>query len=372
LNRQRILLVDDQQLVLLGLERMLRRMRGVLEVTVADSGRKACAILEEQAFDVVVTDLNMPGFSGTQLLEWVLGHQPAMVRIVLSGHQDKRMLHGSAHLAHRFLTKPCEPGVLAEVLLQVSELQELPPHLKRAVAGTDRLPSSPVACHRIRACAENREAPVLALRDLALGDPGMAAKALQLLNSGVFGAPRRVADPWEAVQALTREELVDLEAEPVPPDQEARLKPLREAGLRTARAARAITRAEGAPPAVQALAWPAPPDSSPRWVPCCSPWPPRPRNLRVPTCPCCPGIISISWAFRPTFWTWWGAIGTRPVPRTREASPWPRSTSPRPEPDTFRRKPFWPIMDGCRASRRGGAFRFPPRMKNEPQGPAGR
>lgn len=254
MKRQRILLVDDQPLVLLGLERLLRRMRSVWDVTVAESGRKACELLEAQAFDVLVTDLNMPGFNGKQVLEWTLEHRPSVVRIVLSGHQDKRLIEGSAHLAHRFLTKPCEPGVLAEVLEQVSQLQDLPPEARRRVAGTVRLPSSPVACHRIRTCADNPESPLIPLRELVLTDPGLAAKTLQLVNSAVFGAPRLVVDPWEALQILTREELAGLEAEPVSPEQEARLRPLREAGLRIARTARAITKAEGAPAAIQTLA----------------------------------------------------------------------------------------------------------------------
>jgi CheY-like chemotaxis protein len=60
--------VDDQPLIILGLERMLRRMRGAWEVVVADSGRKAQEKMKAEAFNVLLTDLNMPGLGGVGLL----------------------------------------------------------------------------------------------------------------------------------------------------------------------------------------------------------------------------------------------------------------------------------------------------------------
>jgi len=258
LARLRILLVDDQQLILLGLERMLRRMRNLWEVVVAESGRKARELLEVQPFDVLVTDLNMPGYSGVQLMEWCLEHRPGMVRIVLSGHQDTAMLHGAARLAHRFLTKPSEPGLLLAALVQVSEIKDLGQgemDLLPAVAGMGQLPGSPVTSHRVRTILDDPAAQPAALRGLVCQDPGLAAKALQLVNSAFYGPPRATVDPWEAVQLLGREELADLVQGPAAPEAEARLRPLREAHLRIARLALAITRAEGAPGPVQDLAY---------------------------------------------------------------------------------------------------------------------
>ncbi|WP_316415898.1 response regulator [Mesoterricola silvestris] len=254
----RILLVDDQQLILLGLERMLRRMRNLWEVVAAESGRKALELLEVQPFDVLVTDLNMPGYSGVQLLEWGREHHPEMIRIVLSGHQETAMLHGAARLAHRFLTKPSEPGLLLATLVQVSEARDLgqaDAALFGTVTGMGQLPGSPVTAHRVRRYLEDPSVPAATLGALVCQDPGLSAKVLQLVNSAFYGPPRATVDPWEAAQLLGREELADLLCDPAPPDAEARLKPLRESHLRAARLALAITRAEGAPAPVQDLAY---------------------------------------------------------------------------------------------------------------------
>lgn len=256
--RLRILLVDDQQLILLGLERMLRRMRAVWEVVAADSGRKARDLLEIQPFDVLVTDLNMPGFSGVQLMEWCRENRPGMIRLVLSGHQNKALIHGATRLAHRFLTKPSEPGVLLATIAQVAEFTNLHPgevDLRPALAGMDQLPGSPVTCHKIQAFLADPGAAPGALQEWVVRDPGLAAKALKLVNSAFYGPPRATVDPWEAVQLLGREELADLAQGPVSPEEEARLKPHREAHLHIARKALAITRAEGAPATVQDMAY---------------------------------------------------------------------------------------------------------------------
>ncbi len=256
--RLRILLVDDQQLVLLALERMLRRMRNLWEVVAAESGRKAQELLEVQPFDVLVTDLNMPGYSGVQLMEWCLEHRPAMVRIVLSGHQDTAMLHGAARMAHRFLTKPSEPGLLLAALVQVAEVRDLgrgEMDLLPMVAGMGQLPGSPVTSHKVRMFLDDPTAPSAAIEGLVCQDPGLASKALHLVNSAFYGPPRTTADPREALKLLGREELADLALPPARPEAEARLKPLREAHLRIARHALAIARSEDAPDAVGTLAY---------------------------------------------------------------------------------------------------------------------
>ncbi|KAF0114953.1 MAG: Uncharacterized protein FD149_1707 [Rhodospirillaceae bacterium] len=47
-----------------GLRRLLRSMTERLDMVFCDGGEKALAMLEEQSFDVVVSDMRMPGWTG--------------------------------------------------------------------------------------------------------------------------------------------------------------------------------------------------------------------------------------------------------------------------------------------------------------------
>ena len=87
----RVLFVDDEPRVLWGLERMLRTMRHEWEMAFAQSGRQALNILNNDPFDVVVSDIRMPGIDGPELLAEVMERHPRAVRIVLSGQSSPKV-----------------------------------------------------------------------------------------------------------------------------------------------------------------------------------------------------------------------------------------------------------------------------------------
>ena len=56
------------------------------EVTEADCGEKALQLLEQVAFDVVITDLRMPGdIDGAQVIETAIKRYPGIVGIIITG-----------------------------------------------------------------------------------------------------------------------------------------------------------------------------------------------------------------------------------------------------------------------------------------------
>ena len=79
---QRILFVDDEPKVLDGLKRMLHGMRREWEMVFANSGQEALEILGTKPFDVLISDMRMPGMDGYQLLEKVRELHPQVVRII--------------------------------------------------------------------------------------------------------------------------------------------------------------------------------------------------------------------------------------------------------------------------------------------------
>ncbi|MDX2056641.1 MAG: response regulator, partial [Gemmatimonadales bacterium] len=65
----RLLFVDDEPRILDGLRRMLRDHRETWDMVFVSGGDAALAALDDQPFDVVVSDMKMPGMSGVELLD---------------------------------------------------------------------------------------------------------------------------------------------------------------------------------------------------------------------------------------------------------------------------------------------------------------
>lgn len=72
----RILFVDDEVKVLKGLQRMLRPQHHDWEMAFAPGGEAALSMLDESPFDVIVSDMRMPGIDGAALLEIVRQKYP--------------------------------------------------------------------------------------------------------------------------------------------------------------------------------------------------------------------------------------------------------------------------------------------------------
>jgi len=204
MDKKRLLFVDDDPMVLKGLQRSLRKMRGEWDVSYADSGEAALACLAARPVDVVVSDMRMPGMDGAALLSAVKVHYPQVVRIILSGQLDRDMTLKSVKVAHQLLAKPCDVTVLRKTLHKTLALNQVlaDDAIRRVVARIDTLPSMPASCMAIMAELQSEEASIRQVADLIAGDLGMAAKILQMVNSAFFGLYRRVNDVKDAVLLL--------------------------------------------------------------------------------------------------------------------------------------------------------------------------
>jgi len=107
----KILAVDDQQIFLLLLENHLREA-GFTPLT-ASVGQEALAILEQQAVDLIISDLMMPGMDGLELIEQVHKRHPGLPIIVLTGHGSvESAVEAMRRGAYDYLEKPYNPDVL--------------------------------------------------------------------------------------------------------------------------------------------------------------------------------------------------------------------------------------------------------------------
>lgn len=202
--KQRILFVDDEPNILKGLQRSLRPLRKHWEMVFTDSPQSALEILESKGFDVIITDMRMPGMDGAQLLREVQEEYPTMVRIILSGHSDQEVIMRSVKSAHQYLSKPCDKEVLVNAVTRACSLRELMNQkaLQLVVGGIGAMPILPDLYARIMAELRSPSASTASVGRIISQDIAMTAKVLQLVNSSFFGMPRHVSSPNEAVVLL--------------------------------------------------------------------------------------------------------------------------------------------------------------------------
>jgi len=88
-----VLIVDDHPVVRFGLAAIIRLQPDMMVAGEAGSGEEACAICEQQAPDVVLMDLRLPGLSGVQAIRKIRETSPDVRFIVLTtydGDEDIR------------------------------------------------------------------------------------------------------------------------------------------------------------------------------------------------------------------------------------------------------------------------------------------
>jgi putative nucleotidyltransferase with HDIG domain len=200
----RILFVDDEPLILDGLQRSLRPFRKEWTAAYAAGGEEALAMLEREPFDVIVTDMRMPGIDGAMLLGEVTRRYPDVLRMVLSGQSDLESVVKSAGAAHQYLTKPCSIQVLRDAVNRTVALRQLLTNasLKQVVSRMRSIPSVPPLYVELTNCLKSRDGSLEKASAIIQKDMGMSAKVLQLANSGLFGSAGRIGSAKEAVTYL--------------------------------------------------------------------------------------------------------------------------------------------------------------------------
>jgi len=200
----RVLFVDDEPRVLQGLRRALHSLGAEWEPDFAESGQEALRMLGQSSYDVVVSDIRMPGLSGSTLLSEVMQRWPNVVRIVLSGQADEQTVLETVASAHLFLQKPCDPQDLDSAIRTAISSRRLlsRPELAALVTQIGALPSPPGIYVQLLKELQAEE-PSLARAAAIVGrDPSLGAKILQLVNSAYFGIFGKVVGLDRAIALL--------------------------------------------------------------------------------------------------------------------------------------------------------------------------
>jgi HD-like signal output (HDOD) protein/CheY-like chemotaxis protein len=207
--KKRILFVDDEPAILAGLQNLLYKDRKRWELVFAKGGESALDEMRKQPFDVVVSDMRMPGIDGATLLNRVKTEYPATVRIMLSGHAEREAIVRALPAVHQLLSKPCDAETLRATIERSLEAEGTDRDaLVRAVIGrVDKLPSPPAIFRELTKLIESPTSSIADVARLVARDPALSAKVLQLVNSAYFGAGHSTSSIQQAVSLLGSDRL---------------------------------------------------------------------------------------------------------------------------------------------------------------------
>jgi DNA-binding NtrC family response regulator len=116
----RILLVDDDPALLRALPEALTRRLPGCEIVTADSGEDALALLRDDGFDLVISDLLMSGGGGGKVVEALAGLCPSIPTIIMTGtleRPDEKLPAAAVGIVR----KPFDVSKLAGMVREVLE-----------------------------------------------------------------------------------------------------------------------------------------------------------------------------------------------------------------------------------------------------------
>jgi DNA-binding NarL/FixJ family response regulator len=117
----RIVIADDHAIVREGLKRIVGEAEGLEVVAEAADGTEVMRVVREREFDVLVTDLSMPGRSGMELIKLVKAEKPRLRILVLSMHQETQYAVRSIKSgASGYLTKESAPAQLEQAIRKIA------------------------------------------------------------------------------------------------------------------------------------------------------------------------------------------------------------------------------------------------------------
>lgn len=195
----RLLCVDDEPNILSALRRLLRPHG--YQVTVAGSGAEALGIMEDQVFDLVISDMRMPEMDGAQFLEQVKRRWPDSIRLLLTGYADVTSTVDAINKGeiYRYISKPWDDNELLLTVRQALERKALEREKLRLEALTER------QNEELRDLNANLELKVMErtvelrkahdkLKTSFMTSIKVFANLIELRGSNLAGHSRRVAD----------------------------------------------------------------------------------------------------------------------------------------------------------------------------------
>ena len=118
----KVYLADDHTLFRKAMVNLIRTFEKVEEIKDAENGKDLINLIKQDAPDVAIIDLQMPGMDGTEASELIIQKYPDVKIIILTMHDsEKYILHMMEMGVHAFLLKNTEPDELEKAIYSVIE-----------------------------------------------------------------------------------------------------------------------------------------------------------------------------------------------------------------------------------------------------------
>jgi DNA-binding NtrC family response regulator len=111
---KRILIVDDEEQVVFVLRNSLKKLGEMYEIVTATNGQDAIDKFENAPFDLLITDLKMPGMNGVVLTEKIRAMDPKTQVIWVTGH-DEWQADAQRLGVYRYILKPLDVEDIRQV-----------------------------------------------------------------------------------------------------------------------------------------------------------------------------------------------------------------------------------------------------------------
>ena len=141
----RLAFVDKHSSVLDEFKHSLVDERPDWSVRFFNDGQHLLSDMERREYDLVVSDIHLPGLAGGEFLRTVAQKAPATVRVVSYDLERQKDVMTHVDVWNQFIIKPCEPDMLISVVEESLSLKEKPPGLSavEVIKNLKRLPTIP-------------------------------------------------------------------------------------------------------------------------------------------------------------------------------------------------------------------------------------
>jgi HD-like signal output (HDOD) protein len=222
-----------------------------LDVVCVSSGEAALAQLAAGPFDALVSDLDSPGIDGAELLARVREQYPSVCRLCLTDRLDEAAFVRAVPVTHQFLSKPCHPDTLYEVVERICSLRSMLQNeaARGFVSKLKSLPATPQTFTLLAEAIGRPNAHTAAITDIVTQDTSLSVKILQIVNSAFFRRGAAITSLQAAVSYVGLEMIKSLalcacvfNALDAVPRANSLLHDLQERSLRKARFAHELLR----------------------------------------------------------------------------------------------------------------------------------
>ena len=186
--KKAILFVDDERQILKAINRLL--MDTEYSAFLAENGEEALQILDREKIDMIISDIRMPNMDGYQLLKKVKEKYPLVLRLILSGYAEEKVVFKALqnNLAKLYLLKPWDNRKFIQIIDQVFEIEAMinDESILAIINNLEGIPTIPTLYHKLCSLID-QDADIKVITKVIEEDPAVASKVLHIANSAFYG-----------------------------------------------------------------------------------------------------------------------------------------------------------------------------------------